>query len=171
MWRQHKCDLEFELGGGGWNVRRGIRSKVTLIRPFPACAAGALLPRFRASTQFWGGCSRRLPALEVEVPGSLHPARGQARNPRGLGHGEEAIISFRTVGGHTAITLPWGNREGQANPIWKALFAKGEKSYFSPETDTLIYIGSGRNLAGEEVFTNEQWTLWPLKGPTAISHS
>lgn len=36
---------------------------------------------------------------------------------------------------------------------------------------TLTYIGSGRKMTGESVFTNEQWMLWPLKWPGAISHS
>ena len=107
------------------------------------------------------------------VPAPLNPARGRAGIQEGLGLGEGAITSFRSAGGHSALTPPQGHKEGQANPIWKALFAEEEKKKVisSQETDTLIYIGCGSELAEEEVFSNEEWTLWPSKWPRAVSHS
>ena len=98
----------------------------------------------------------------------LHAA--EPGTQEGMWQGDRVITSFCNVGGYSVLTPPQGRKEGQAKPIWKALFAEGKKSYFSRETDTLIYIGSVRELAGEEVFTNGQWAPWPSKWPTAISH-
>ena len=66
--------------------------------------------------------------------------------------------------------LPRDARRARLSPSEKLFLQKEKKSYFSRETDTLIYIGSVRELAGEEVFTNGQWAPWPSKWPTAISH-
>lgn len=51
------------------------------------------------------------------IAAPLNPARGRAGIQEGLRLGEGAIISFRSVGGHSALTPPQGHTEGQANPI------------------------------------------------------
>ena len=52
------------------------------------------------------------------------------------------------------LHLPRDASRARLTPSEKLFLQKEKKSYFSRETDTLIYIGSGRELAGEEVFTN-----------------
>ena len=52
------------------------------------------------------------------------------------------------------LHLPRDTRRVRLTPSEKLFLQKEKKNYFSRETDTLIYIGSGRELAGEEVFTN-----------------
>ena len=71
---------------------------------------------------------------------------GEPGTQEGMWQGDGAIISFHSVRVPSAPTPPQGHKEGQANPIWKALFAEGKKKIISVEKlthwFTLVLAGS-----------------------------
>lgn len=68
---------------------------------------------------------------------------------RGRGTGEERSSVSAVSEGMPLLHLPRGSRRVRLTLCENLVLQRGKKSYFSQETDTVIYISSGRKLAGE----------------------